>query len=37
MQGSYRGTDLTLGGSYTLSRLWGNADGETVGRRLPVT
>ena len=31
LQGSYRGTDLTLGGSYTLSRLWGNADGETVG------
>lgn len=30
LQAGYRGTDVTVGAAYTLSRLWGNVDGETV-------
>jgi outer membrane receptor protein involved in Fe transport len=31
LQGNYRAASrIDLGGSYTLSRLWGNVDGETV-------
>ncbi len=31
IEGQYRiGTALTAGGNYTLSRLWGNIDGETL-------
>ena len=37
LQGSYRiGTRLMAGASYTLSRLWGNIEGETIGSG-PVT
>ena len=30
LQAGFRGTDLTLGAAYTLSRLWGNVDGENT-------
>lgn len=37
LQGTYRAsTRLDLGGNYTLSRVWGNIDGETSGSG-PVT
>lgn len=31
MQGTYRWTAVDIGGNYTISRNWGNFEGETVG------